>query len=131
MGTPERFDRYLSWDPERAPVGSREEFLAFCGTVGLGRLAAEGHAELLPRLRALASDPRWRVREGVAMALQRLGVADMRALLSEMHVWATGSDYERRAAAAALCEPILLEREEDVRAVLTILDVVTGALALG
>lgn len=113
VGTRKQFDRFLTWNPRRAPVGSREEFLAFCGTVGLGRLAAEGNTKLLPKLRKLASDPRWRVREGVAMALQRLGASDMRALLSEMRAWAKGNDYERRAAAAALCEPILLKREED------------------
>ncbi len=129
VGTPERFDRLLRWTPDRAPVGSREEFLAFCGTVGLGRLAAEGNADVLPRLRELASDPRWRVREGVAMALQRLGAVDMEALLGEMHAWAEGNDYERRAAAAALCEPVLLRREEDVRDVLGILDGITADLS--
>ena len=125
LGTRERFDRFLSFTPERAPVGSREEFLAFCGAVGLGRLAAEGDATVLPALRKLASDPRWRVREGVAMGLQRLGEADMPALLKEMHAWAKGNDFERRAAAAALCEPVLLKREVDVREVLAILDAIT------
>ncbi len=129
VGTRKQFDRFLAWDAERAPVGSREEFLAFCGTVGLGRLAAEGSTTVLPRLRKLASDPRWRIREGVAMALQRLGVSDMRALLSEMRTWATGNDFERRAAAAALCEPALLDREADVRDVLEILDGITADLS--
>jgi HEAT repeat protein len=129
VGTKRQFDRFLTWNADRAPVGSREEFLAFCGTVGLGRLAAERNTKVLPRLRRLASDPRWRVREGVAMALQRLGAADMRKLLSEMRRWATGNDYERRAAAAALCEPVLLKREEDVRDTLAILDQITADLA--
>ncbi len=129
VGTAQRFDRLLAWTPERAPVGSREEFLAFCGTVGLGRLAAEGDTGVLPRLRALASDPRWRIREGVAMALQRLGKADMRTLLSEMQTWAVGNDYERRAAAAALCEPVLLHDEGQVREVLAILDEITTGMA--
>jgi HEAT repeats len=129
VGTRKQFDRLLAWNPGRAPVGSREEFLAFCGTVGLGRLAAEGNTKVLPRLRKLASDPRWRVREGVAMALQRLGASDMRALLSEMRAWTKGNDYERRAAAAALCEPVLLKREEDIREVLAILDAITAGLS--
>jgi hypothetical protein len=42
-------------------------------------------------LRTLAADPRWRIREGVAMALQRWGDADMDGLLAEMAVWATGN----------------------------------------
>jgi hypothetical protein len=129
VGTRKQFDRFLTWNPGRAPVGSREEFLAFCGTVGLGRLAAEGNMKVLPKLRRLASDPRWRVREGVAMALQRLGSSDMQALLSEMRTWAKGNDYERRAVAAALCEPVLLKGEEDVRKVLAILGGITDGLS--
>ncbi len=129
VGTRKRFDRFLTWTPERAPIGSREEYLAFCGTVGLGRLAAEGDTKVLPRLRKLASDPRWRVREGVAMALQRLGAADMRALLVEMRRWAKGNEFEQRAAAAALCEPVLLKREQDARSVLVILDAITRDLS--
>jgi hypothetical protein len=127
-GTPGLFDRLLRWDASRAPYGSREEFLAFCGTIGLGRLAAEGREDVLPRLRTLASDPRWRVREAVAMALQRLGAADMRTLIAECRRWARGNDLERRAAAAGLCEPALLTRARDVRDVLTILDRITEAL---
>jgi hypothetical protein len=57
--------------PDRAPVGSREEFLAFCAAIGFGRLAAEGNRKVLVTLRTLAADPRWRVREGVALGLQR------------------------------------------------------------
>jgi hypothetical protein len=63
------------------------------------------------------------------MALQRLGAADMGALLPEMRQEAQGNDYERRAAAAVLCEPALLAREEDVREVLAILDAITAARA--
>ena len=39
------FDRYLSWDAEKAPTNSPHEFLAFCGVLGLGRLLAEGDRE--------------------------------------------------------------------------------------
>jgi hypothetical protein len=127
-GSPGLFDRLLAWTPDRAPAGSREEFMAFCGTVGLGRLAAEGDSTVLARLRELASDPRWRVREGVAMALQRLGAVAMPELIAEMRRWATGNEYERRAAAAALCEPALLSRREDVGEVLAVLDVITESV---
>jgi hypothetical protein len=127
--TRQQIDRFLAWDADRAPVGSREEFLAFCGTVGLGRSAAEGDIEVLPILRELASDPRWRIREAVAMALQRFGAADMRALLTEMRTWAKGNAFEQRAAAAALCEPALLTREKDARSVLVILDRITADLS--
>ena len=82
-GGEELFERYLSFDPGKAPVNSPHEFLAFCGVVGLGRLLAEGKMEVLKTLRPYASDPRWRIREGVAMALQHLGQVDMDSLLPE------------------------------------------------
>jgi hypothetical protein len=128
VGDRRRFDRLLRWTPERAPVGSREEFLAFCGTVGLGKLAAEGDPTAIAQLRAQASDPRWRIREAVAMGLQRIGEADMRVLLRECRRWARGNDLERRAAVAGPCEPALLRDERDVVAVLSILDRVTDGL---
>jgi len=71
-------------DAGRGPAGWQEEFLAFCGEIGLGRLAAQGETEVIASLRELASDPRWRVREGVVMVLRRLGddfVAAWRARL--------------------------------------------------
>lgn len=125
-GDLQRFERYLSYTAEIAPVNSPYEFLAFCGAVGLGRLLAEGDSIHLKRLRQLASDPRWRMREGVAMALQRLGDADMEQLLSAMSVWANGTLLEQRAAAAALCEPRLLKKAEHARATLQILDRITA-----
>jgi hypothetical protein len=128
MGDEALFMRLLGYDAARAPVNSPQEFLAFCGVVGLGRLAAEGRLDLLPLLRAHASDPRWRMREGVAMALQRLGARDMRALLREMKQWTRGNLLERRAAAAALCEPALLREPADVVRVLAILETITTSV---
>jgi hypothetical protein len=122
------FERYLAYTAELAPVNSPYEFLAFCGVVGLGRLLAEGQLARLDAIRSCASDPRWRMREGVAMALQRLGDIDMDLLVREMQKWSTGSLLEQRAAAAALCEPRLLRREEHARQVLDILDQITAGL---
>ena len=122
------FRRYTTYTADKAPVNSPYEFLAFCGVVGLGRLLAEGDAGLLTTLRTHASDPRWRMREAVAMALQRLGDADMPRLLAAMREWSTGTPLEQRAAAAALCEPRLLHRPEHARAVLEILDTITSSV---
>ncbi len=100
-GTLDLFQRYLTYTPDRASTNSPEVFLAVCGVVGLGRLLAEGDLDQLAVLRDCANDPRWRVREAVAMALQRWGDADMSALLKAMNEWAKGTLLERRAAAAA------------------------------
>jgi hypothetical protein len=122
------FWRYLGFGPDVAPTNSAQEFLAVCGVVGLGRLLTEGQMEVLDTLRRCASDPRWRVREGVAMALQRWGEQDMEALLREMTVWSQGSFLEQRAAVAALCEPKLLKDPQHSKDVLQILDQVMALL---
>ena len=106
---------------------SSNEYLALCGAAGLGRFALTD-PKALPRLKELAADSRWRVREGVAIALQRLGRHDMPRLIKEMQSWARGSAYVQRAAAAALCEPPLLKDPKQVRQVLTILDRITRSL---
>jgi hypothetical protein len=123
------FLRYLSYTADRAPTNDPREFLAFCGTVGLGRLVAEGDEGALALLRRQASDARWRVREAVAMALQRLGDADMERLVREMRRWARGNALEQRAAAAGLCEPRLLGDRRHAESVLRILDCITSSIA--
>ena len=76
-GTEAQFKHFLAFDERVAPRNSQLEFLAVCGVVGMGQLLAQGNSGALQILRASASDSRWRVREGVAIALQRLGEADM------------------------------------------------------
>jgi hypothetical protein len=105
-----------------------DEFLAACGVVGLGRLAADGRDDVLAELRRHASDGRWRVREAVAMALQRLGDARFDDLLAEMERWADGERLEQRAAAAALCEPRLLREPARGEAVVALLARVVDSL---
>jgi hypothetical protein len=127
-GDRQLFQRYIAYTADVAPVNSPYEFLAFCGVVGLGRLLAEGDTGLLKPLRGHASDPRWRIREGVAMALQRLGDVDIGRLIAAMREWSQGAPLEQRAAAAALCEPRLLVQSQHSRAVLEILDRITGGV---
>ena len=155
-GTEAQFRRWASLGPDVAPENTPECFLVFCGVVGLGAVMAGrgeafpgepagtgspisdatssvtedacGNASPLLTLRTLASDPRWRVREAVAMALQRWGDADMDALLAAMADWVCGNPLEQRAAAAALCEPRLLRQSEHAAAVLEILDGIIASI---
>jgi hypothetical protein len=123
LGTPAQFRRWAALPPPA-------EYLPACGAVGLGRLLAEGDAAALPALCVLANDPRWRVREGVAMALQRWGDADLAALVKAMPAWAKGTWLEQRAAAAGLCEPRLLKNHPAAaRRTLALLDTITRRLA--
>lgn len=109
-------------------AGSDEEYLVLCGAVGLGRLVAGGKRRHLPRLRELASDPRWRVREGVAMGLQRWGDDDFDSMATEAERWADGSPLEQRAAVVALCEPRLLRAPAAARRALELVERVTASL---
>ncbi len=108
---------------------SSDEFLALCGTAGLGRLAATDGEAVLGWLKELAADPRWRVREGVAIALQRLGRTSMPQLIGEMEPWSKEGPFVQRAAAAALCEPALLKRPDEASRVLAVLDHITRSMA--
>jgi hypothetical protein len=122
------FEYFLSFDPLKAPTNSPAEFLAFCGVLGQGELLAAGKKEVLDKLRLFASDPRWRTREAVAMALQKFGNTDMDALLDEMEKWSKGDFWVQRAAIAAICEPRLLIQPKYAKQVLNILDRTTALL---
>ena len=128
MGDEARFRRYFALGPEEAPTNSPQEFLTFCGVLGLGRLLAAGREDVLAELRRFAADPRWRTREAVAMALQTAGAADMDHLLQIASSWSQGSHWEQRAAVAAVCEPALLVDENHAGQVLDILNAVTARL---
>ena len=127
-GTPDLFRRYLCYTPDRATTNSPEVFLTVCGVVGLGRLLAEGDLGQLTVLRRCANDPRWRVREAVAMGLQRWGDAAMPDLLKAMNDWSGSTLLERRAVVAAVCEPRLLKEVKSAKQVLKLLDRITASI---
>lgn len=127
-GDETRFLRYAELDATEAPANSQQEFLAFCGVLGLGYLAARGQVEHLPSLRKYASDARWRIREAVALGLQRYGEADMGGLVELMESWGGGNPFERRAVVAALCEPGLLEESKWARRIFDLLDRITSSI---
>jgi hypothetical protein len=122
------FLHFISLDAKAAPANTPQEFLSFCGTLGFGKLLAQGDTSALEVLRRQASDSRWRTREAVAMALQRLGDVDMDALLQAMRAWSKGNPLEQRAAIAALCEPRLLTQKKHAAGALHVLDAVTHSV---
>ncbi|GAA4155792.1 hypothetical protein GCM10022286_05230 [Gryllotalpicola daejeonensis] len=90
--------------------GSPDEFRRLCGAAALGRLHLERPDDpaVVARLTELAADDNWRVREGVAMALQRVGDASPQLLLKLIDGFLTGPSRVVRAAVAGICEPRLL-----------------------
>lgn len=100
---------------EVAPVNSADEFLPFCGTIGLGAIAGRTPArcdEAFSLLKALANDPRWRMREAVAAALPSVlaGCGKIGQLRLESWI-ADGTALELRAVAAGLADPPLLANQ--------------------
>jgi hypothetical protein len=129
IGSREQFQTFLTIPLEQAPTNNPYEFVVFCGVLGLGKLAAEGDYAQIAHLRSYASDGRWRIREGVATALQLVGDKDMDQLLQEASILSAGNWLEKRAAAAALAEPRLLKDAKSAQAALGIIDSITTAMA--
>jgi hypothetical protein len=96
------------------------EFLVFCGTRGVGGIGSTSSDHLdraLLRLQELASDPRWRTREAVAMALQDLLRIRPDHVLPALESWIRPHAwFEMRAVAAGLAEPPILKDERIAKA---------------
>jgi hypothetical protein len=129
MGSENDFIPLLDNTPELAPVNSPEEFLAFCGTVGLGELVANGMKEYMPDLRNQASDPRWRIREAVAMGMQIIGRHNFPMLENLCKELANGNLLEQRAAACGICSPSLLSDADRSIFAINLLEKITGGLS--
>ena len=119
--------RWLLLPLAESPTNSPQEFLVFCGVVGLGKLAAEGDVNVVDRLRSYASDPRWRIREAVAFALQRIGRANRDLLLETASRWIEGNRLEQRAVIAGLAEPDLLTDRRTALVLLQYLNQITAS----
>ena len=109
-------DEWIELSVSDAPTGNPREFLVFCGVIGLGAIAARKRRELgniLIRLREKSNDGRWRIREAVCFALQRLLYRYGAPFSHYLEQWAqTGSSYELRAAAVSVADPPLLENTD-------------------
>jgi hypothetical protein len=113
------------------PVGDdpTDVFVISVALVALGRFLAGGRDSVLPTLRRRATDAEWRIREAVAIALQRVGDADLPRLTRIALDWSAGDPLVQRAAVAAVAEPRLLRDGQLVPAALEILDAATRSVA--
>ncbi len=124
----ERLERWRALTTEQAPTGDPREYLCFCGTLAWSadwtrKPGGRDRTQIARGLRRAAGDPRWRRREAVAMALQRIGEVDPAALLSLLSTWLDKASFlELRAVAAALAHPPLLEQPGFARRALALAD---------
>ncbi len=105
-------DGWAALPLEVAPVNDPGEFLPAAATLAYGYVAAARPAwwgDEVAKLHRAARSPRWRTREMVASALQRMAAADWDRTLAVVDHWVTDlHPLVVRAAAAAVAEPALL-----------------------
>jgi hypothetical protein len=115
-----KLDAWSGLSAAEAGTGNRREYLPFCATVAFGALyrrEVRRRPQILKRLRSAANDPRWRMREAAAMALQKIGESWSEELLEVLGQWLEHPTLlEQRAVAAALAHPPLLADEGFARA---------------
>ena len=128
LGEKSLFLRYIQINAKQAPQNSSAEFLPVCGTLGLGVRLLKSDFTVLPLLRGLASDSRWRIRESVVLALEIWGESNPILLFNEMDHWMGGNLFEIRAAICALCHPKFLKSEEKAIQTLKYLDLIMSKL---
>jgi len=93
-----------------------EEFIPFCGLIGVGAISSISSSyfsEGLLILKNAAIDKRWRIREAVAMGLQRVLSNNNKKIINELEEWITKKDYYIwRAVVAGLAEPDIVKDKE-------------------
>ena len=115
--------------PEEAPVGDPGEFVAFCGTLAAAGFAADASRRpgVWQTVRRAAEDPRWRLREAAAQAIQRAVALERREALAVLEEWAAGGGWLLlRAVAAGVADPPLLADPALAAAALGLHEVVCG-----
>lgn len=117
---------------DEAPTNDPQEFITFCGARGLAAVAAVFASyfdEALSRLFDLSHDPRWRVREAVAMAIQRLIEARPERTLGTLAGWIQDDDWlAMRAVAAGVAEPRLLKEAAIAKQALQLHDTIMACI---
>lgn len=109
--------KWVNTPVEEAPINTPSEYLPFCGILSLGAHYCYADEEIkksiMNQFKLAMNDKRWRVREGVAMGLQRIAEKDFSSIKEYFSMWYTNSTYlEKRAFVAALAHPPILKNEE-------------------
>ncbi|HKG25071.1 MAG TPA: hypothetical protein VKB09_05440 [Thermomicrobiales bacterium] len=127
---------WLAIAEDEAPSGSPREFLPFSAAQAHGAAYPASNrdrrVDIVARLREVANDGRWRIREAVTLALQRIGEWDFSVLIDSLEAWLPDAAYlELRAIVAALAHPPLLRSPENARSCLAVTErVVSKVIAV-
>lgn len=105
-------DGWAALPLEAAPVNDAREIWPGAAVLAYGQVAVrrpDWWGDEIGKLHRAAADARWRVRELVATAVQRMLAADWPRTVAALQTWLTEADpLVIRAAAAAVAEPPLL-----------------------
>lgn len=125
-------DQWATLSLTEAPINDPREMLPAVAVLSYGQAGVvrpEWWEDETAKLRKAASSPRWRTREIVAAALQRLLKADWPRAINTLTGWLADDDpLVLRAAAAGVAEPPLLTNESRGTDALLIQIRVTGRL---
>jgi hypothetical protein len=109
-------DRWAAMPTQQAPADRPEVILPCAAVAAYGEVGAvrpDWWDDEVAKLGVAAADGRWRVREVVALALQRLLEVDWDRTVRVLLAWAAADDpLVVRAAAAAVATPPLLRSED-------------------
>jgi hypothetical protein len=107
--------------PGRQNTGS-EEFLPFCGTLGIGRIGKidpNRTLDVIGYIKRIAQDERWRVREAVAMAIQDLMDVRPEDTIATLQSWIHEDNFLlHRAIVAGVAELRFMKNREIARVAL-------------
>ncbi len=107
-----RVIEYLTRDEKTLEVNTPGEFVVLCGVLACGVCAAVYAAwrgKVMARLSEFACNASWRVREGTAIAFQRLLEAAPEETSGCLRIWASeGNCWQQRASVAAIAEPAFM-----------------------
>jgi len=115
---------YLVRDEKTVAKNTPDEFVVLCGVVAFGACGSvreEWHSEVFDTMKLFACSKSWRVREGVAIALQRMLPAAPQETIEFLIELATnGNCFQQRASIATIAEPSLLQDQVLIDAALMI-----------
>lgn len=115
-------DGWAALDLGSAPVNHPREILPACAVRSYGQVAVvrpDWWDDEITKLRRAASNPRWRTREMVALALQKMLAADWPLTFAALEGWLSAeAPLVIRAVVAAVAEPPLLKNPAHAQAAL-------------